>query len=187
MYKLRLKKIQKIKFLIITFFTLVVNCAYCLSTDSGQDIEIQADTAEMDDVKKITIYRGDVVVIQGSIKMTGHTMHVYFDKNNDMELVVMDGTPATYRQLPDDSTVYDEAEALKMEYYALKNYVILIDQAKITQEETELTGERIEYDTVLNKVKAKGRSSTTKKEKGKEKTKKERVKIIIKKKNNSDN
>ena len=187
MYKLRLKKIQKIKFLIITFFTLVVNCAYCLSTDSGQDIEIQADTAEMDDVKKITIYRGDVVVIQGSIKMTGHTMHVYFDKNNDMELVVMDGTPATYRQLPDDSTVYDEAEALKMEYYALKNYVILIDQAKITQEETKLTGERIEYDTVLSKIKAKGKSSTTKKEEGEEKAESERVKIIIKKKNSSKN
>ena len=91
---------------------LVVNYAYCLSTDSEQDIEIEADTAEMDDIKKITIYRGDVVVIQGSIKMTGHTMHVYFDKNNDMELVIMDGTPATYRQLPDDSKIYDEAEAL---------------------------------------------------------------------------
>ena len=51
MYKLQLKKIQKIKLLIITFFSFVVNCAYCLSTDSEQDIEIEADTAEMDDVK----------------------------------------------------------------------------------------------------------------------------------------
>ena len=162
---------------------LVVNYAYCLSTDSEQDIEIEADTAEMDDVKKITIYRGDVVVIQGSIKMTGHTMHVYFDKNNDMELVIMDGTPATYRQLPDDSTIYDEAEALRMEYYALKNYVILIDQAKVTQEETKLTGERIEYDTVLSKVKAKGKSDKTREKKGERGKDSERVKIIIKKKN----
>jgi len=176
---------QKIKLLIITFFSLVVNYAYCLSTDSEQDIEIEADTAEMDDVKKVTIYRGNVIVVQGSIRMTGHTMHVYFDQNNDMKLVVMDGTPATYRQLPDNSSVYDKAEALKMEYYALKNYVILIDQAKITQEETELTGERIEYDTVLSKVKAKGKSSATKKAKNEEKTKNERVKIIIKKKNNN--
>ena len=185
MYKLQLKKMQKIKLLIITFFSLVVNYAYCLSTDSEQDIEIEADTAEMDDVKKVTIYRGNVIVVQGSIRMTGHTMHVYFDQNNDMKLVVMDGTPATYRQLPDNSSIYDKAEALKMEYYALKNYVILIDQAKITQEETELTGERIEYDTVLSKVKAKGKSSATKKAKNEEKTKNERVKIIIKKKNNN--
>tara|TARA_Y100000590_G_scaffold399617_1_gene483054 strand:- start:18 stop:581 length:564 start_codon:yes stop_codon:yes gene_type:complete len=185
MYKLQLKKIQKIKLLIITFFSFVVNCAYCLSTDSEQDIEIEADTAEMDDVKKVTIYRGDVVVVQGSIRMTGHTMHVYFDQNDDMKLVIMDGAPATYRQLPDDSSVYDEAEALKMEYYALKNYVILIDQAKVTQEGTKLTGERIEYDTVLSKIKAKGKSDATKKAENKEKTKNERVKIIIKKKNNN--
>ena len=52
----------------------------------------------MDDVSKITIYRGNVIVTQGSIKMTGHTMTVHFDKNNDMELVIMNGTPATYRQ-----------------------------------------------------------------------------------------
>ena len=183
MYELQLKKIQKIKILIITFFTLVVNCAYCLSTDSEQDIEIEANTAEMDDIKKVTIYRGNVIVTQGSIRMTGHTMHVYFDKNNDMKLVVMDGTPATYRQLPDDSTVYDEAEALRMEYYALKNYVILIDQAKITQEGTKLIGERIEYDTVLSKVKAEGKASTTAKGEDKEKVESKRVKIIIKKKN----
>ena len=168
MFKLQLKEIQKIKILTIIFFTLVINCAYCLSTDSEQNIEIEADTAEMDDVKKITIYRGNVVVTQGSIKMTGHTMNVYFDENNDMKLVVMKGAPATYRQLPDNSTVYDEAEALQMEYYALKDYVILIDKAQITQEGLKFSGKRIEYDTVLSKVKAEGKSSsTTKKENNK--------------------
>ena len=182
MYKLRLKQIQKIKILTIIFFTFVVNYAYCLSTDSEQNIEIEANTAEMDDVKKITIYRGNVIVTQGSIKMTGHTMHVYFNENNDMKLVIMDGTPAKYRQLPDDSTVYDEAEALRMEYYALKNYVILIDEAKVTQEELNFSGKRIEYDTVLNKVKAKGETITDTKRKSNEKTESGRVKIIIKKK-----
>ena len=98
MYKLRLKQIQKIKILTIIFFTFVVNYAYCLSTDSEQNIEIEANTAEMDDVKKVTVYRGNVIVTQGSIRMTGHTMHVYFNENNDMKLVIMDGTPAKYRQ-----------------------------------------------------------------------------------------
>ena len=114
--------------------------------------------------------------------MTGHTMTVYFDENRDMRLVIMNGTPAKYRQLPDESNIYDEAEALRMEYYALKNYVILIDQAIITQEELKFSGDRIEYDTVLNKVKAEGQSSTATKKETQEKTKKGRVKIIIKKK-----
>ena len=182
MYKRRLKQIEKINILVLLFLTLVFNSAYCLSTDSEQNIEIEADTAEMDDVKNITTYRGNVIVTQGSIRMSGHTMTVYFDDNRDMRLVIMDGTPAKYRQLPDNSNVYDEAEALRMEYYALKNYVILIDQALVTQEELRFSGDRIEYDTVLNKVKAESQSSTATKKETQEKTKKGRVKIIIKKK-----
>ena len=184
MYKQRLKKTKRIEILTAALFSLFVNCVYGLSTDSQQDIEIEADTAEMDDVSKITIYRGNVIVTQGSIKMTGHTMTVHFDKNNDMELVIMNGTPATYRQLPDNSKVFDEAEALQMEYYALRNYVILIDQALVTQEGLKFSGKRIEYDTVLSKVKAEGQSNTTaeKEENDNKQIKDGRVKIIIKKK-----
>ena len=161
----------------------MMNCAFALSTDKQQDIEIEADTAEMDDIKGITIYRGDVVVTQGSIRMTGHTMTVHFNDNDDMELVIMQGKPATYRQLPDDSKVYDEAEALQMEYYALKDYVILIDEALVIQEGLRFSGGRIEYDTVLSRVKAKGSTRTAKTKDGTTKKKKDgRVKITIKKK-----
>ena len=154
-----------------------------LSTDKLQDIEIEADTAEMDDIKGVSIYRGNVIVVQGSIRMTGDTMTVYFDDNGDMELVIMQGRPATYRQLPDDSPIYDEAEALQMEYYALKDYVILIEEALVTQEGLRFSGERIEYDTVMSQVKAKGSTKTTKQKRG-DTGKKDsgRVKITIKKK-----
>ena len=110
-----------LKFFLFLLVPLVSINVHALSTDKQQDIEIEADTAEKDDIKQIAIYRGDVIVTQGSIKMTGHTMTVYFDDNDEMELVIMEGTPATYRQLPDDSQIYDEAEALQMEYYALKD------------------------------------------------------------------
>ena len=106
MYKRRLKQIEKINIFVLLFLTLVFNSAYCLSTDSEQNIEIEADAAEMDDVKNITTYRGNVIVTQGSIRMTGHTMTVYFDDNRDMMLVIMDGTPAKYRQLPDLSLIH---------------------------------------------------------------------------------
>lgn len=183
MYRQRLNQGKHLKLLLALIFASMMNCAFALSTDKQQDIEIEADTAEMDDIKGITIYRGDVVVTQGSIRMTGHTMTVHFTENDDMELVIMQGGPATYRQLPDDSKVYDEAEALQMEYYALKDYVILIDEALVTQEGLRFSGSRIEYDTVLSQVKAKG-STKTAKTMGDD-TRKEkdgRVKITIKKK-----
>lgn len=172
------------KYLLAAVFVIMLNNTFALSTDKQQDIEIEADSAEMDDLKGITIYRGDVVVIQGSIRMTGHTMTVYFDDNGDMELVIMQGTPATYRQLPDDSDNYDEAEALQMEYYALKDYIILKEKALVTKPDgSTMSGKRIDYDTILSKVIAKGSATTAKSDNGKIDEKKDgRVKITIKKK-----
>ena len=156
---------------------------HALSTDKQQDIEIEADSAELDDIKGVSVYRGNVVVVQGSIRMTGDVMTVHFDANGDMELVIMDGRPATYKQLPDDSQVYDEAEALRMEYYSLKDYVILINEALVTQEGLKFSGDRIEYDTVKSQVKAKTVAKQEQTDKSASSKKQgERVKIIIKKK-----
>ena len=167
---------------------LFSQATFALSTDKFQDIEIESDSAEMDDIKGVTIYRGNVIVVQGSIRMTGDKMTVYFDDNGDMELVIMVGRPATYRQLPDGSKIYDEAEALQMEYYPLKDYVILIDEALVTQEGLRFSGNRIEYDTVLSQVKAKGKTSTSKSpDKPASKKDDSRVKITIKKKKPAEN
>ena len=56
-----------------------------LATDSEQPIEIQADFAELDDQEGKTIYVGNVVVIQGSIKMTGDKLKVNFSEERDLE------------------------------------------------------------------------------------------------------
>ncbi len=179
------RQVNKIfKYLLGTVFIIMLNNAFALSTDKEKDIEIEADSAEMDDLKGITIYRGDVIVVQGSIRMTGHTMTVHFDDNDDMELVIMQGTPATYRQLPDNSKNYDEAEALQMEYYALKDYIILKEKALVTKPDgSTMSGKRIDYDTALSKVIAKGSTTTAKSDEGKTDKKKDgRIKITIKKK-----
>lgn len=157
--------------------------AHALSTDKDQPIEVEADSAEMDDVKNVSIYTGNVVVTQGSIRMTGDVMTVYQTDSDDLDHLIVDGKPATYKQLPDDSKVYDTAEALRMEYFEIKNKIILTNQAVVTQEGLRFSGDRIEYDTELSKVKAwsKPPDATPEATSGTE-APRERVKIIIKKK-----
>ena len=150
-----------------------------LSTDKDQDIEILADSAELDDKKGVTIYHGNVVVTQGSIKMTGDEMTVHFNENDDLELVILVGRPATYRQLPDDSEVYDEAEALRMEYHELKSLIVLIEKAQVTQEGLRFSGKRIEYDTLNSRVKAKSQVKPDEVT-GSDEESEDRVRIIIK-------
>ncbi len=148
---------------------------YALSTDKDQAIEIEADAAELDDQKGVTVYKGNVIVTQGSIKMTGEKMVVNYNQDQELDSVVVEGHPATYKQLPDNSDVYDEAEALHMEYHNNKNLVILTDNAIVKQKDLRFSGARIEYDTVRSQIKAKGKS-----ESGESSEDGGRVKITIK-------
>jgi len=157
----------------------ILHSVLALESDKDQPIEIEADTGELDDIKNISIYRGNVITTQGTIRMTGDKMTVYYTEDDEMDYMIMEGRPATYKQLPDDSSVYDYAEALTMEYYELREYVILIEKALVTQEGLRFSGDRIEYDTRLSQVKA--WSNKTEKVAP---AKQDRVKIIIRKKKN---
>lgn len=153
-----------------------------LSTDREQDMQVEADNAELDGIEGISIYRGNVIVIQGSMRITGHTLTVHFDDDGDMELAIMNGSPATYRQLPDGADEYDEARAEKMEYYPRQDSVILIERAWVKNPDgSTMTGNRIEYDTALSRVKVQGRAAPAKNGAAGEDAG-GRVKIIIKKK-----
>ena len=48
--------------------------ARALSTDRDQPIEIEADFAELDDSRGVTMYKGNVIVTQGSLKLTGESL-----------------------------------------------------------------------------------------------------------------
>jgi len=139
---------------------IVFNQSTALTTDQDQPIEIEADAAELDDQKSVTTYTGNVIVVQGSIRMTGDKMTVYYTRDNDLDTVIMEGRPATYRQLPDNSEIYDEAEALRMEYYGLKNLIVLIENAVVKQEELRFSGNRIEYDTERSQIRARGQAES---------------------------
>ena len=162
---------------------LVSGHAGALSTDKDKQIEIEADSAELDDKKKVTIYEGDVVVTQGSMRMTGDRMTVYYNKTGELDTVILTGKPATYKQMPDKGDVYDESEALRMEFYKSKNLIILINQAKVKQNDMSFGGDRIEYDTEHSKIRARGLVTIGDKSPADESAaqpEKGRIKIIIK-------
>ena len=54
--------------LFATTLSLLSGLAHALPSDSQQPINIQADSAEMDDKRGVAIYRGDVIITQGTLK-----------------------------------------------------------------------------------------------------------------------
>ncbi len=125
-----------------------------LSTDSQQPIHIEADRAELDETRRITIYKGSVVIVQGSMRINANRVDFYYDEDRGLEKAVVLGQPARYEQLPDDSDEPVRANARRMEYYATKNLLYLIEDAKVTQSGDTVTGDRITYDMKHNTAKA---------------------------------
>ena len=169
----------------MNYLRLIYCCLICfysnhsvaLSTDQDQPIEIEADSAEVDDTKGLSTYRGNVVITQGTIRIIGDTMTIHYNEQNDLETLIMEGKPVRYRQLPDNSQVYDEAEAERMEYHKAKNLVILIDKVSFRQENASFSGARIEYDTARGQIKARSQDKQDPQAPAQE-----RVKIILKQK-----
>ena len=128
--------------------------AGALSTDKDQDIEIYADSAVLDELNNTSIYTGNVIVTQGSIRITGDRMTIYNDDDEELEVLIMEGRPATHKQLPDNSEVYDQSRALTMEYHEKKNLIYLIKEAWSKQGDGEISGACIEYDTEKNRARA---------------------------------
>ena len=149
-------RVNPVELVVVLSCLLGSMTAWCLSTDKDQPIQVEADEAELDDLNDVSIYRGNVIVTQGSIRMTGDVMTVRSKGGDELDYLVIEGSPATYRQLPDNAAAPNQARAKRMEYHETRNLVVLIEDAWVKQDTSTLVGERIEYNTALSRVKATG-------------------------------
>jgi lipopolysaccharide export system protein LptA len=139
--------------LILVTLLAIPSWSHALSTDRDQPMMIEADRVELDDAKGISIYTGNVKVTQGTLVLTGERMVVH-NKGGDIEKVLMDGNPATYKQRPDGKEHDVHARSKRMEYYTDPEHIILLGQAEVNQAGDVLRSERIVYDVVKDQVNA---------------------------------
>jgi lipopolysaccharide export system protein LptA len=142
--------------------------ALALEEDQEKPLYLEADSAELDEAKSMSVYIGSVFIRQGSMEIRGDKVTVHHDPERKPEHMIAVGTPATYRQLVEGEEQEVEAEALRMEYDAAKDEITLIDKAVLFQGEDTFRSDRIVYDRTRGRVKA-GTSAQGK----------ERVKITI--------
>ncbi|MCY1403855.1 Lipopolysaccharide export system protein LptA [compost metagenome] len=138
--------------------------AWALPTDRDQPIRVQADSAELDDAKGVAVYRGGVVITQGTLKITGDTVTITQDANGDIEVFTSVGKPAYYEQQPAADKPLVKAYGLTIQYFAVNERIVLIDQAKVVQEGNTFEGEKIVYDTqrqIVNAGRATGSNVTS--------------------------
>lgn len=132
-----------------------------LESDSSQPIIIDSDTATYDDVKAISTYTGNVISIQGSIRVNSDKLVVYFI-DGEADKLVFTGNPAKFKQTPHEGAQDITGEALIGEHYPKKNLLVLINKATVWRETGAYTSDFIEYDLKTSLVKAGEKESASK-------------------------
>ncbi len=148
------------KYILIVLLFFCPGPAMSLSTDKDKPMTIEADSVENDDRTGLTIYRGNVDVKQGTMKVTGDAL-VIERKDGKTNTVTVTGKPATYRQRPDNKRQDVTAEAHKLQFYPQRNLIKLERSAKIKQEDSLFTGNIIEYDNKNDSIRAQGNIGST--------------------------
>lgn len=127
--------------------------AGALASDTEQPILIEADTLDADDVKGITIYRGNVRYTQGTIVLTSDILTAYTVKG-ELKKIEAEGNPVKFKQQPENKDQELRGQAKKMEYFADTEILHLLGAAHLWQGADEFLGNRIDYDTQRQYVKA---------------------------------
>ena len=128
--------------------------ALALSTDRHQPIHIEADSVVVDDAQGTAVYRGNVHYAQGSTHLEADEVTVYSADRQKVDKIVAVGNPASFRQRPDNQDEDMRGQAGHIEYFAESGHVILEQDAHLWQGKNEFAGNRIEYDTAHQTVKA---------------------------------
>ncbi len=159
----------------VAFASTFAPVVLALESDADQPINIDSNTATYDDVSATSTYTGNVVSVQGSIRVNSDKLVVYF-VNGDADKLVFTGNKAKFKQTPNPGAEDITGEALIGEYFPKKNLLILKNDATVWQGTATYHSNLIEYDSKRSIVKAGDTLSADK-----------RVKVIIKPSKKTDN
>lgn len=136
---------------------LLASQAAALSSDRDQPVSIEADRAEAGEHDRISVYHGNAVIVQGTLRITGDTIRIYLNADDEFVKLVSLGNPASMRQLPDGSERYHSAKADRLEYFADYDLIVLLGRATYGQGADQMSAARIEYDSHHGRLKAHSR------------------------------
>ncbi len=144
---------RSIKWFVLLAGALFTAQLTALQSDQEQPIEIEADAAELDDRTGITVYSGNVIVIQGSMHLYGNKLTITYNDDNSLKTANMLGKPAKFRQMPDNKAQGEiKGKGIKIEYLASENILRLTEEAELVQKGKMFRAYKIDYDTEKSKM-----------------------------------
>lgn len=141
------------RWLAIALLLIQPTLTHALESDKDQPIDVEADGVDMNDSKGISIYKGNVVLTQGSIVIKADKVTVT-EKSDGANEVVAEGRPVTFRQETEGDKGTIKGRANKTEYHANGEIIKMIGDAVLTQGKDTFKSDRITYDRAQAVIKA---------------------------------
>jgi lipopolysaccharide export system protein LptA len=129
----------------LTLIAALVPAAHAERADREKDIVVNADHLTADDANKTSTFDGNVVITQGTMRLTANRVTVREDADRH-KFYVAHGAPVTFRQKRDNVDEWVEGYALRAEFDDLNDMVKLYEQARVKSSANVITGEYIQYD-----------------------------------------
>jgi lipopolysaccharide export system protein LptA len=118
--------------------------AHAEKADRDKPVNLEADTVTLDDIRKISVYQGNVVLRQGTMMLRADQVQVTQNAEG-LDKVSATGRPVAFRQKLDGREEYIDGFADRIEYDSITSQLELIGQARLRRGADELRGAQISY------------------------------------------
>ncbi|MCB1867992.1 MAG: lipopolysaccharide transport periplasmic protein LptA [Gammaproteobacteria bacterium] len=124
-----------------------------LESDREQPLYVEADGADLNDKTGVSVYTGNVVITQGSIKLSAHKVTLT-QKGEKSDHILAEGNPVKFEQQTGGSKGLIKGQAKTADYHLDSETIFMVGDAIITQGKDTFRSDRITYDRVKGEVKA---------------------------------
>jgi len=123
---------------------LLASPAHAEKTDRDKPVNLEADVVTLDDIKKVSVYQGNVILSQGTLMLRADRVQVTQNASG-LDKLSATGRPATFRQKLDGRDEFIEGFADRIEYDSVNSQLEMIGQAQLRRGSDELRGAQISY------------------------------------------
>ncbi|WP_088330525.1 lipopolysaccharide transport periplasmic protein LptA [Lacimicrobium sp. SS2-24] len=143
---------KKVNYLLLALLSF---SAGAINQDFEQPIKVKSEYQSGDGIKKVTIFRENVNITQGSLVINADEVEVSGEKGDGQEVFIARGEPASYEQTMKDGSRI-RAVANNIEYQVQGRILTLTGNAELHQNSHSVRGSSIEFNMEKEQLMAQG-------------------------------
>ena len=130
--------------------TLLPTFSSALESDREHPIRIQADAAIVDETNGSSVYKGNVIITQGTLEITANEVEIFTAAGEVIQIIATTDKDsellAHYQQQINESMEMVVADAKKITYLIQEERLHLSGDARLKKVQDVFTGQLLSYD-----------------------------------------